>query len=98
MILGRSGHAKFRVLMDAKAYSRDNIILAIDTFGYNKEQEYTAWKQGDLVAAAGVATLVAASVGSKSVVTAAKFAWKFIILGIIALGALIIGVFSRKKQ
>ena len=98
MILGRSGHAKIRVLMDAKDYSRDNIILAIDTFGYNKEQEYTAWRQGDLVAAAGVATLVAASVGSKSVVTAAKFAWKFVILGIIAFGALIVGIFSRKKR
>jgi uncharacterized membrane-anchored protein len=97
MILGRSGHAKIRVLMDAKAYSRDNIILAIDTFGYNKEQEYTAWKQGDLVAAAGVAGLVAASAGGKAVVAASKGLWKIILAGIVALGAFIFGFFSRKK-
>ena len=97
MILGRSGHAKIRVLMDAKAYSRDNVILAIDTFGYNKEQEYTAWRQGDLVAAAGVAGLVAASAGGKAVVAASKGLWKIILAGIVALGAFIFGFFSRKK-
>jgi uncharacterized membrane-anchored protein len=97
MILGRSGHAKIRVLMEAKAYSRDNIILAIDTFGYNKEQEYTAWRQGDLVAAAGVAGLVAASAGGKAVVAASKGLWKIILAGIVALGAFIFGFFSRKK-
>ena len=97
MILGRSGHAKIRVLMEAKAYSRDNVILAIDTFGYNKEQEYTAWRQGDLVAAAGVAGLVAASAGGKAVVAASKGLWKIILAGIVALGAFIFGFFSRKK-
>jgi len=97
MILGRSGHANIRVLMDAKAYSRDNVILAIDTFSYNKEQEYTAWRQGDLVAAAGVAGLVAASAGGKAVVAASKGLWKIILAGIVALGAFIFGFFSRKK-
>ena len=97
LMLGRSGFAEITVLVDAKKYSRENIILAIDTFGYNKEQEYTAWKQGDLVAAAGVAGLVAASAGGKAVVTASKGLWKFILGGLAALGALVVGIFSRKK-
>jgi uncharacterized membrane-anchored protein len=97
LILGRAGYTRVSVLVDAKSYSRENIILAIDTFGYNKEQEYTAWKQGDLVAAAGVAGLVAASAGGKAVVTASKGLWKLILGGLAALGALIVGIFSRKK-
>jgi uncharacterized membrane-anchored protein len=84
-------------MVDAKSYSRENIILAIDTFSYNKEQEYTAWRQGDLVAAAGVAGLVAASAGGKAVVAASKGLWKIILAGIVALGAFIFGLFSRKK-
>lgn len=97
LILGRYGYADITVLVNAQKYSRDNIIQAIDTFGYNKEQEYTAWRQGDLVAAAGVAGLVAASAGGKAVVTASKGLWKFILGGIAALGAFIVGIFSRKK-
>ena len=98
LMLGRSGFAKISILVDAKKYSRENITLAIDTFGYNKEQEYTAWKQGDLVAAAGVAGLVAASAGGKAVVAASKGLWKLILAGIVGLGALIVGIFSKKKQ
>jgi uncharacterized membrane-anchored protein len=98
LVLGRSGYADVTVLVDAKKYSRENITLAIDTFGYNKEQEYTAWRQGDLVAAAGVAGLVAASAGGKAVVAASKGLWKFILAGIVGLGALIVGFFSKRKQ
>jgi uncharacterized membrane-anchored protein len=98
LMLGRSGFANISVLVDAKKYSKENITLAIDTFSYNKEQEYTAWKQGDLVAAAGVAGLVAASAGGKAVVAASKGLWKFILAGIVGLGALVVGIFSKKKQ
>jgi uncharacterized membrane-anchored protein len=97
LLLGRAGYTSVTVMVDAKSYSRENIILAIDTFGYNKEQEYTAWRQGDLVAAAGVAGLVAASAGGKAVVAASKGLWKSILAGIVALGALIVGFFSKKK-
>jgi len=97
LILGRAGYTKVTILVDAKNYSRDNIIQSIDTFAYNKEQEYTAWKQGDLVAAAGVAGLVAASAGGKALVTASKGFWKLILGGIAAVGAFVIGIFSRKK-
>jgi uncharacterized membrane-anchored protein len=97
LLLGRAGYTSVTVMVDAKSYSRENIILAIDTFGYNKEQEYTAWRQGDLVAAAGVAGLVAASAGGKAVVAASKGLWKIILAGIVALGAFIFGFFSRKK-
>jgi uncharacterized membrane-anchored protein len=98
LMLGRSGFAKISVLVDAKKYTRENIVLAIDTFGYNKEQEYTAWRQGDLVAAAGVAGLVAASAGGKAVVAASKGLWKFILAGIVGFGGLILGIFSKKKK
>lgn len=97
LILGRSGYTEVSIVVDAKKYSRENITLAIDTFAYNKEQEYTAWRQGDLVAAAGVAGLVAASVGAGKIVAASKGFLKFIIAGIIGLVALIGSAFARKK-
>jgi acyl transferase domain-containing protein len=52
---------------------------------------------GHTLMAAGVAGLVAASAGGKAVVAASKGLWKIILAGIVALGAFIFGLFSRKK-
>ena len=106
-ILGRSGVMEATLVADPDTLTSDvaQFQKVLTGFEYNSGQKYSEFKQGDKVAAFGLAALVlggAAAVATKKgfwAVLGGFFAagWKFIIAGAVALFAGIGKIFSRKK-
>jgi uncharacterized membrane-anchored protein len=98
LILGRKGYTTAFYVTSVTEYKDGNLQLASGIHEFNPELEYKSWKPGDKVAAVGIAGLLAATLGVKSVKAAApllvvlaallKKLWWIIILPFIWLGKL----------
>lgn len=92
LLLGRSGHATISVSARPDKF-RENILTNVpNIYTFNDNQKYSNFTAGDKVAAAGVATLVAGSLGVKAVKAAGgkgiigllKYSW-VLLIGLIPL-------------
>lgn len=99
--LGRKGVMSVIVVADEKglnsAVSAANKLLT--TYSFTEGNRYSEFKKGDKIAEYGLAALIAGGAGAAAIKTGLlqKF-WKFIVAGIVALGAGIKRIFTGKKS
>lgn len=97
-LLGRGGSMSADLVIDPE--SLDAALPAFETllaaFSFTPNNEYAAFREGDKVAKYGLTALVAGGAGAVAMKTGllARF-WKFIVIGIIALGSSLRGLFGR---
>lgn len=104
--LGRRGYTKITLVSSPKNYSHLLLKDMSRNYKYNKEEKYTDWKSGDKVAAIGIGSLLAASLGLKAlkpgilavILGLLKKFWFIIFLPFIALGSFFKNLFSKKDK
>ena len=104
LILGKEGYTHATMVSSAAVYKDSLLENASAIHEFNPDVGYNAWKPGDKVAAIGIAGLLAATLGGKSVKVAApilvvllgllKKFWWIVILPFLWLGKL----FSRSSS
>lgn len=107
-ILGRTGVTSATLVSDEEQLTQniDEFKKSLNGFDYNFGEKYAEYKEGDKIAGYGLAALIAggaAVVATKKgfwAVIAAFFAaaWKFIAVGVIAVGGWISSLFKRNKS
>lgn len=107
-ILGRTGVTSVTLVSDEEhlTHNIDEFKESLKGFDYNFGEKYAEYREGDKVAGYGLAALIAggaAVVATKKgfwAVIAAFFAaaWKFIAVGVVALGGWIGSIFKRNKS
>ncbi|MDK4792324.1 MULTISPECIES: DUF2167 domain-containing protein [Acinetobacter] len=107
-ILGRTGVTSATLVSDEEQLTQniDEFKKSLKGFDYNFGEKYAEYKEGDKIAGYGLAALIAggaAVVATKKgfwAVIAAFFAaaWKFIAVGVIAVGGWISSLFKRNKS
>ena len=107
-LLGRTGVMSATLVSDQEHLDQNIVAFkkSIEGFSYNSGEQYSEFKDGDKVAEYGLAALVvggAAAIATKKGLwgaIAAFFAaaWKFILVGIAALGGFIAKLFKRNKD
>lgn len=107
-ILGRTGVTSVTLVSDEEhlTHNIDEFKKSLKGFDYNFGEKYAEYREGDKVAGYGLAALIAggaAVVATKKgfwAVIAAFFAaaWKFIAVGVVALGGWISSIFKRNKS
>jgi uncharacterized membrane-anchored protein len=108
-ILGRAGVTSANLLVAPEQLDAtlSNVKAILKGFSYTEGQKYSEWKSGDKIAKYGLSALVvggavgvAAKLGllGKLVASLGKL-WKFVIMGLIGVGAAIKGlIFGKKKE
>lgn len=107
-ILGRTGVTSATLVSDEEqlTHNIDEFKKSLSGFDYNFGEKYAEYKEGDKIAGYGLAALIAggaAVVATKKgfwAVIAAFFAaaWKFIAVGVVAVGGWISSLFKRNKS
>lgn len=99
-VLGRNGIMKIKLICNPDNY--ENAISdyreKINNFKFNEGNRYTDFRKGDKVSQYGLAALVtggAVAVAAKTGIL--KYLWKFISIGVIAVGTFIVNIFKKKK-
>lgn len=99
--LGRKGVMEVVIVVDEKglkdAVAAANKLLA--TYTFTQGNKYSEFREGDKIAEYGLAALIAGGAGAAAIKTGLlqKF-WKLIVAGVVAAGAGIKRLFSRKKS
>ena len=106
-ILGKSGYTTAVLVTNPETLDKDLVDFkrALQNFKYVSGEKYSEWKQGDRVAAYGLAALVLG--GAAAVATNKGFlavilgflaaSWKFIAIAVLGGFAWLTSLFSRKK-
>jgi uncharacterized membrane-anchored protein len=106
LLLGRSGHARISISTRPEKFRESILTNVPNIYTFNDNQRYSNFTAGDKVAAAGVATLVAGSLGVKAVKAAGgkgiigllKYAWVLLIGIIPFLGRITRSNAEEKKE
>lgn len=97
-LLGRGGVMKVTLVADPSEFgpTLPKFRSVLDGYAFKEGQKYAEWKKGDKIAAYGLSALVvggAAAVAAKA--GAFKGLWKLLVVGFIAIGAALKGLWAR---
>jgi uncharacterized membrane-anchored protein len=100
-ILGRRGYTSVVLVANPQrtqaAVAQLNTVL--DGYKFSQGETYAEWVPGDKVAQYGLTGLIVGGAAAAAVKTGLfKGLWKFIVIGVVALGGLARSLFKRKSQ
>lgn len=103
--LGRTGVLQVNVVADMTRLDDVNakVPQLLNMVSFNEGNRYADFKEGDPVAAYGIAALVAGGIAAKAglfkgLLALLAASWKFIAIGFVALGGFIYRLFGGRKQ
>jgi uncharacterized membrane-anchored protein len=99
--LGRRGVMRVNLVADTEAMTSTlpEFRRVMNGFAYTPDNNYRAFVKGDKVAEYGLSALVVGGVAAAASKTGLlKYLWKFIVLGVAAVGGMLKKLFGGRKQ